>query len=92
MRDQYKLAGDLMEVVKPRISAGDRAVINIALRAGEPYFAIDDILRIAAREGIEIPAGLIAEVRTWLDGYAADKDQPRFRKLIAFIAQQYPSG
>jgi hypothetical protein len=44
--------------------------INIALRAGEPYFAIDDILRFAARDGYRDSGRPDPqEVRKpWLDG------------------------
>ena len=63
-------------------SIGPLPKIEIELRSDDLYYAIDDIVRAAARKRFPLPAPLVADLHTWLNSYENTEDEPRFRRLI----------
>jgi len=81
-QDGFELFRRLEAAAAPCLSPGARKIIEIELRSDDLDYAIDDIVRAAARKRFPLPAPLVADLHTWLNSYENTEDEPRFRRLI----------
>ena len=91
-QDGFELFRRLEAAAAPCLSPGDRKIIEIELRSDDLYYAIDDIVRAAARKRFPLPAPLVAGLHTWLNSYENTEDEPRFRRLINQRSQPAPEA
>jgi hypothetical protein len=82
MSAEAKLAWALADAASACFTEADHLGIYAALGAGETYSAIVRALSVAARSQFSLPAKLIHELRTWVDGYAGNAHEPRIRNLL----------
>jgi len=88
MSAEAKLAWALADAASVCFTADDNIGVYTALGAGEAYAAIVRTLVIAARARHSLPATLISELTTWLDGYAGNEHEPRLRSLLEAYAMR----
>ncbi len=82
MSIEAKLAWALADAASTCFTEADHASVYTALGAGEAYTAIVRTLAIAVRARHSLPANLITELTTWLDGYAGHTYEPQIRNLL----------
>ena len=76
------MAWALADAASPRFTEHDHTIIYTALGAGETFAAIVRTLTIAVRTRHSLPANLITELTTWLDGYTGNEYEPLIRSLL----------
>jgi hypothetical protein len=82
MSAEAKLAWALADAASVCFTEADHLAVYTALGAGESYSAIARTLAIAVRSRYSLPAGLVKELTTWLDGYAGNEYEPRIRSVL----------
>jgi hypothetical protein len=82
MSSEAELAWTLADVASTCFTQADHIGVYTALGAGESYSAIVRTLAIAARSRCSLPAKLVRELATWLDGYAGHENEPQIRSLL----------
>jgi hypothetical protein len=82
MSTEAKLAWALADAASACFTADDQTGVYTALGAGEACLAILRTLAIAVRARHSLPAGLITDLTTWLDGYAGNDYEPLIRRLL----------
>jgi hypothetical protein len=86
MSTEARLAWALADAASTCFTEADHISVYTALGAGEAYSAIVRTLAIAVRARHSLPANLVTELTTWLDGYAGHKYEPGIRALLRACA------
>jgi hypothetical protein len=92
MSTEAKLAWALADAASTCFTADDYIHVYTALGAGEAYLAIARTLTVAVRARHSLPANLVTELTTWLDGYAGNEYEPRLRILLATYTRRRGSA
>ena len=82
MSSPADLAWSLADAASTCFTEADHISVYTVLGAGESFSAIIRTLAIAARSRYPLPAKLVSELATWLDGYAGNENEPRIRRLL----------
>ncbi len=90
-RHESDLAWRLVSELAPALSADDSTAVYVELGAGETWFAVHRLLDIAVHNKLSLPAGLIADLLIWLDGYAGRTEEPLVRGLLSRV-RVHPIG
>jgi hypothetical protein len=94
MTDQPKLQSDLAwalaQAIEPRLDELERNQMYITLGAGETNETIAEFLRIALDRSITLTPEVVADVESWLDGYAGTDEEAELRALIDKLCAAVP--
>ena len=82
MSAEAKLAWALADAASVCFTTADQIGVYTALGAGESYSAIVHTLVIVVRSRHSLPAKLVGELATWLNGYSGNEYEPRIRSLL----------
>jgi hypothetical protein len=82
MSAEAKLAWALADAASVCFTEADHIGVYTALGAGESYSAIVRTLVIVVGARHSLPAKLVSELTTWLNGYSGNEYEPRIRSLL----------
>ena len=86
MTPEARLGWALADAASTCFTEADHISVYTALGAGEAYSAIVLTLTIAVRARQSLPAKLVTELTTWLDGYAGHTHEQGIRALLKACA------
>lgn len=84
------VAWTLADTTSHWFTESDRTAVYSALGAGDSYSAIVHTLDIAVQMRQALPAKLVADLTSWVDGYAGHQSEQRLRGLLETYTPREP--
>lgn len=63
--------------IRADLSCAEQDAVYVPLGSGNTEMAMTRMFTIGVRHLILLPASIISEIDSWLDGYVGDRDDPR---------------
>jgi hypothetical protein len=87
MTDKSRLTKELVVAAERCFDTADRVAVYTEMSLGAQQHAIDDIIRAVLRKDYPMPAGLINELREWLDDDLIDDNDDHRHDLAQRVSR-----